>query len=334
MPESTQETRRSCPPGLSVVVPTHDSRDITLACLESLVDAHRPDARNHGSVEILVVDDGSSDGTSEAIRRNYPQVRLLRHQRARGFSAAANRGLDAARGELLWLLNSDTEVAPDSVAELLRVFREHPSVGVVGAQLSYPDGSPQWSGGPAPTLPWLAALASGLPPLLGRLPGWRRAKPLAGQEPRRVDWVTGASLALRRPVWEACGPLDEGYRFYAQDLDFCLAVRRDGWEVVMEPSVRVIHHHGATIARDPGSHSGRQQPALLWRDLVRWARKHRGPGWACRARRALLLGGWVRVLTRRCLSPFVLPLLGRSRHRPWRRDTAAFRRALRDLTSD
>lgn len=321
-----------------MVIPTHDSRALTLVCLDRLVAARAqllsPSSEIQGSVEILVVDDGSTDGTHEAIQVTHPDVQVLRNESSRGFSAAANRGLTAARGELLWLLNSDTEVAPDSVAELLRVFREHPSAGVVGAQLFYPDGAPQWSGGPAPTLTWLAALASGLPPLLGRLPGWRRAKPLAGKGPRRVRWVTGASLAVRRQVWESCGPLDEGYRFYAQDLDFCLAARSAGWEVVVNPSVRVVHLHGATIARDPGSHSGRQQPALLWRDLVRWAANHRGPRWTRRARRALRLGGWARVLTRRCLTPFVLPFLDPSRRRAWRRDTAVFRQALRELESD
>jgi len=316
---------------LSIVIPTHDSRAITLACLESLAAAHRTAS---GPVEVVVVDDGSSDGTAEAVRQAHPEASVVRHAVARGFSAAANRGLEEAQGDLLWLLNSDTEVAPDALVEVVRSFASHPSLGVLGAQLSYPDGRPQWSGGPAPTLLWLLALASGFPSLLAGVPGYRRIRPLAGSDPRPVDWVTGAALALRREVWESCGPLDEAYRFYAQDLDLCLTARRAGWQVAVVPGVRVVHHHGATIAQDPGSHSGRQQPALLWTDLVRWARKQRGRGWARRARRALILGGRLRLLARWLLTLWVLWFRDAEKRRAWRRDTEAFRQALRALRSE
>lgn len=316
---------------LSIVIPTHNSREITLACLESLAVARRP---AEGPVEVVVVDDGSSDGTAEAVHRDYPEARVVRHGVAKGFSAAANRGLRETHGDLLWLLNSDTEVAPDALVEIVRGFTSHPSLGVLGAQLAYPDGRPQWSGGPAPTLPWLLALASGFPSLLAGLPGYRRVRPLKSTEARPVDWVTGAALALRREVWKTCGPLDEAYRFYAQDLDLCLAARNAGWQVAVDPRVRVVHHHGATIAQDPGSGTGHQQPALLWKDLVRWAGKHRGPGWARKARSTLILGGQLRLLGRWLLAPWALGVRSSEKRRAWQVDTQAFRRALQALRSE
>ncbi len=150
---------------LSVVVPTHDTRDLTLACLGSLAGQKVP------GLQVIVVDDASTDGTAEAVARLHPGVRVLQTgERAVGFTRAANLGLAAAEGEILLLLNSDTEVDPGGLAALLAAFAADSRLGAAGGALRYPDGRPQWSGGPAPTLLWLFGLASGLPAALGGSP--------------------------------------------------------------------------------------------------------------------------------------------------------------------
>ena len=149
---------------VSVVIPTRETVELTCRCLESL----RPQV--DAGVEIVVVDDASRDGTAEAIAARFPEVRLLRQTERRGFTAAVNRGLDAATGGLLIALNSDTELLPGSLAALLAGFAGEEHLGVAGARLVYPDGTPQWSGGREPGLLWLFGLASGLPALLGLLP--------------------------------------------------------------------------------------------------------------------------------------------------------------------
>lgn len=304
---------------LSVVIPTHDTRELTLRCLGSL--ASRSD------MEILVVDDGSSDGTAEAIAALFPSVRALRHVSPEGFTRAANRGLQVARGDVLLLLNSDTELEPAGVEALLARFDAEPGLGVIGAALHYPDGSPQWSGGEEPSLLWLFGLASGIPPLLARLPFYRRAKPLTpGDGLRRVGWVTGAALAIRREAWRETGPLDERFQLYAQDLDLCLRARQAGWEVEIAPEFRVLHHHGATIGGQAGA-LGRQNPELLWGDLLRWARKQKGERWAAKAGRALRWGVTLRLAGRRLARPF----LAVSRREAWRADDRALAKALRTL---
>lgn len=240
-------------------------------------------------VEVILVDDGSRDGTAEAVSSRFPTVKILRNDPAQGFTRAANRGLQAARGEILLLLNSDTEAS--GIDALLARFEAEPGLGIIGATLHYPDGSPQWSGGNEPSLLWLFGLASGLPPLLAKLPLYRRARPLA---PAGPGWVTGAALAIRREAWLQAGPLDERFRLYAQDLDLCVRVRQAGWEIEILPDFRVLHHHGATIgARE--SALGRQNLELLWTDLLRWARKNKGEKWAAKARRALLWGVRLRL---------------------------------------
>ena len=304
------------PGQLSVIVPTHDTRDLTLRCVETL------EAEGTDGLDIVVVDDGSSDGTAEALAATHPRVRIVRNVPAAGFTRAANRGLAAARADLLLLLNSDTEVAPGAFATLRAAFVRDPRLGAAGATLHYADGSPQWSGGSAPTLPWLFVLASGLAPLLAHLPFWRRVKP-PGAQGGRVDWVTGAALALRREAWEEVGPFDEEFRFYGQDLDLCLRLRDAGWTVELLPELRVLHHHGATI----GSRSNLE---LLWTDLLRWARKYRGPGFARQASLALQSGAALRRLGRTAAAPFVPA----GRREAWRAESEALRHAVRALNRE
>ena len=304
-------------PRLSVVIPSHDTRGLTLQCLESI--------RAQGEmVEVLVVDDASADGTAEAVSERHPEARVVRQSQRQGFTRSVNRGLAEAAGEILIALNSDTEVLPGSLAAVVARFDADARVGVVGARLHFPDGRPQWSGGAEPSLTWLFALASGLPGLLARLPSWRRLRRPAGtgRQPS-VDWVTGAALAMRRRVWETVGPFDEEYRFYAQDLDLCLRARSRGWQVEIVPAFRVLHHHGATIGRGTAA-VARQNPALLWADLVLWATSHRGRSWGRRAALALRLGGRLRLFGRR-LREVSLPAESRA---AWRRDTLAYRQAL------
>jgi len=309
-------------PALSVVIPTHDTRELTLRCLASL-GAARADA------EVIVVDDGSHDGTAEEIGRRHPSVRVLSHPSALGFTAAVNRGLLEAGGGLLFLLNSDTEVDAETLPRLVAAFGANPRLGAGGACLRYPDGRPQWSGGRAPTPAWLFALASGLPALLSALPGYRRLHPLAAEARGDVDWVSGAAMAIRRAAWEEVGPLDEGFAFYCQDLDFCLRLRSAGWEVRVVPGMLVLHHGGATIGKTSGALKARQHPGLLWTDLVRLARKHGGDEAARKTAATLRLGGRLRVLSRSA----ALPLVPADLRPAWREDTEAFRGALQALAS-
>jgi GT2 family glycosyltransferase len=321
-------------PALSVVVPSRNTRELTLRCLAGLSAAAsaRPEL---AALEVVLVDDAGEDGTVAAVAARHPNVRVLRFEQQAGFTRAANRGLAATAGAVLLLLNSDTEVGGDGsgLAALLARFAAEPRLGIAGAALRYPDGTPQWSGGGEPSAAWLFALASGLPELLGRLPLYRRWRPASGTGcAGAVAWVTGAAMAIRRTVWDQVGPLDEGFRFYAQDLDFCLRTRQAGWSVAVVPEFEVIHHHGATIQGEGGRPPGRRgavHPELLWTDLLRWAGKRGGPPATRRAARALLSGGRLRLLGRRLAAPLV-PAAGRAR---FREDSDAFDRALRAVAA-
>ena len=309
-----------------MVVPTHDTREITLRCLASV----EREARATRDVDVVLVDDGSRDGTAEAVRARHPALRVIVAAEARGFTVSANEGLAAARGELLLLLNSDAELLDGVLAPMAAAFADDPRLGALGAVLLNPDGSPQWSGGREPTRLWLFLLASGLPSLLGRLPGYRRLRPLDGDARPRADWVTGAALAIRREAWAAVGPLDPEYRFYAQDLDFCLRLEDAGWKIAIVPGFRVMHLGGATIGQRAGATGKSAHPGLLWSDLLTWARKRHGAAWSRSARRWMRLGGALRVVARGLRAPFVR----REDRAGWDRDTTAFRLALGALAGE
>jgi N-acetylglucosaminyl-diphospho-decaprenol L-rhamnosyltransferase len=269
---------------LSVIIPTYDTAEMTLVCCASVMAALPADA------EVIVVDDASSDDTARRIGEAFPSVIVLGQAVNRGFSASVNVGVAASRGELVLLLNSDTRIADGTLDAFVRAFEDDARLGVAGAQLIDPDGSLQWSAGPVPTMLWMFVAVSGVAPLAR--PFRRRRKNLGGE----VGWVSGAAMAFRRRVWESVGPLREDFRFYAQDLDFCVCARREGWSVRLLSDVRVEHRHGATIARGSALP---YKPELLWPDLLTWGRGEYGDAWARRARKAMIIAAAVRSTVQR-----------------------------------
>jgi GT2 family glycosyltransferase len=302
---------------LSVVIPSFNTADLTLQCLATLL------REAPSGSEVIVVDDNSGDDTVMRVRDQFPQVEVLCHDHSQGFTAAANSGLARAHGDVLLLLNSDTEIPAGGLDVLLPTFAREARLGIAGAELTFPDGRSQWGGGEAPGLLWLLMLSSGLPTILNRLPGYRRLRPLAA-ESRKVEWVTGAALAIRRQTWQESGALDPSYRFYCQDLDLCLRVAALGWEVRQIPDFQVIHYLGSSIGKEQTTTQQSGAPELLWSDLLLWARIHRGEVWAERAARIMKVGGTLRVITRSLMTPIVQS----ARRSVWRKETRAFRAAL------
>ncbi len=221
--------------------------------------------------EVIVVDDASRDGTAELFAREEPRVRVVRRDVNGGFARAANDGVRAANGDLILLLNSDAIVAPDALDALVRAFARDATLGVASAQLFDEDGAPQWTGGRTPTLLWMIGAVSGKGHWLRRL---RRGGGAPNLSP---DWVSGAAMMVRRDAWE---PLDERYRFYCQDIDFCLRAHERGWRIAIVPDARVMHRRGATAGRDR---------RVLRDDLLEFGRRRYGRWWFVVARVLLSL---------------------------------------------
>lgn len=305
-------------PLFSVVIPTRDTRELTLRCLAALGGG------GEIPVDVVVVDDASSDGTAAAVRAAHPEATVLETGRNLGFSRAVNLGVERAAGDVILILNSDTEVFKGALAALLSAFAENVSLGIAGAELTNPDGSPQWRAGRWPTTRWLFAQASGLGSMTSRLPGRHRVGTSGATRIGEVDWVSGAAMAVRREVWRKCGPFDVDYRFYCQDLDLCASAQKAGWLVAVVRGFTVLHHHGSTISEAEGA-TGSFHPAHLWADLVRFSGKHRGPEAARRAAAALAVGAKVRLAGRSIGRIFA------GDREAWDRESEAFREGLAAL---
>jgi GT2 family glycosyltransferase len=224
-------------PQLSVIVVNWNTRDLTDKCVRSV-------ARYLASVphEVIVVDNGSGDGSAETFATEYPAVRLIANQDNVGFGRANNQGMAAARGEWLLLLNSDTELIDDSVAQLVAHVRDEPEIGVAHCRLSFPDGRLQHSAYRFPSIRLALFEDLGLYKLTPRLaPGALLGGYWGYTEERDVDWVAGAFMLMPREVFDRTGGFDERLFMYGEDMEWCYRIRDHGWRVRYYPQASIIH---------------------------------------------------------------------------------------------
>lgn len=239
----------------SIVVPVWNGRDYLADCLNAVLE------QSDGDIEVLVVDNGSVDGSADLVARKYPQVRLIRSLSNLGFAGGCNVGLRAAAGDALVLLNQDTQVQPGWLRSLIARL-ESPNVGIVGCKILYPDGmTVQHAGG---WIEWPLGIAH----------HYGQGERDVGQwdAPREVEYVTGAAMAIRRDVLERIGSFDEGFwPGYFEDSDLCFRAREKGFAVWYEPEALVLHVETAST-NDPAKASYRYQ-----RGRLRFVLKHLSP---------------------------------------------------------
>ncbi|MGH2592460.1 MAG: glycosyltransferase family 2 protein [Anaerolineae bacterium] len=224
---------------LSIVVVNWNVRDLLRRCLDSIFAAGQP------RLEVIVVDNASSDGSLDMLRADFPHVTLIANADNRGFPAANNQGLAAARGRLVMTLNPDTAIVADALARMIAYLDAHPDVGALGPQLLNPDGSIQSSRRRFPTFAtalfestWLQGIAPHS--VLRRY----YVDDVPGDVPQEVDWVTGACIVVRREALEAVGGFDPDFFMYSEELDWCRRIKSAGWKIVYLPAAKVIHHLG------------------------------------------------------------------------------------------
>ncbi len=262
---------------LAVIIVSYNTADLLRACLDSLADSGT-------DASIVVVDNNSNDGSQTMVKEAHPAVRLIALTENLGFAAANNVALRAlgfgrAEGgagtvlppEFVFFLNPDTEVRAGALDRLRRFLKDNPKVGVVGPSLVYADGSFQHSAFSFPTLwqIWFDFFA---------WPGRFIDSPLNGRYPRRayeegqpfaIDHPLGAALMTRREVVAQVGLMDEGYFMYAEEIDWCLRVRRQGWDIFCVPAATIVHHAGGSTRQQP-----QRMNQALWQSRFRLFRKH------------------------------------------------------------
>jgi N-acetylglucosaminyl-diphospho-decaprenol L-rhamnosyltransferase len=263
---------------VAVVVVTYDALPWIERCLASI-----------SGVSTVVVDNGSSDGTQGLVRERFPEVTLVESEN-RGLGAGWNLGIRATDSRYVLLLNADAWMLGDGLERLVAFADGRGRAAVVGPRLVDPDGTLQRSVRGFPTLWRLATeyfflrkLAPGSRALNGFYAGG-----FDHHEVRDVEFVMGACMLVRRDAIDEVGPLDEDFFLFSEETDWCFRFREAGWEVVFFPGAECVHVRGA-------SHGGRLYRENL-RGLLRFLAKHRGPRYAERARRLLLLATRLRGL--------------------------------------
>jgi GT2 family glycosyltransferase len=254
---------------LSIIIVSFDTREELEVCLASIAAA--PPSTPH---RIIVVDNASSDGTAAAVRRNWPEVRLIASDRNLGFAAGNNLAIREAASEYVLLLNSDTLTPAGAIDALVAALESDSGAVAAGPRLVGADGWPEISFGPM-----MGPLNELRQKALGRL--YDRRVPAAVARVRRMtqrrhrpDWVSGACLLVRRADALAAGLFDERYFLYAEDVDFCAALRALGRHILFVPEAEVVHARGASGRKRPdatGRAYRRSQLAFYEKHHPRWA---------------------------------------------------------------
>lgn len=233
-------------PSLAVVVINYEAGPRLLEAVRSV----RAD-RSAGPLEVVVVDNGSADGSAAAVRDAFTDVRVIDSGGNVGYSTAANRGIASTRAEFVAVLNPDTIVGAGTAAAMLAALAD-PGIAAVGPAIHNPDGSVYPSARRVPSL--VDAVGHGALGLLWpENPFTRRYRDLDADPTRArdVDWLSGAAIFMRRAALDRVGGWDEGYFMYVEDVDLCWRLRADGWRVRYDPSGVVEHAVGASTARHP-----------------------------------------------------------------------------------
>jgi GT2 family glycosyltransferase len=237
------------PVDVTVIVIAHDVRDELVRCLES-VEREAPPL----TCQVVLVDNGSTDGTAEAVASRFPHVEVVRRPTNEGVPAR-NHGLRRARGRYRMFLDSDALLTAGALHALVGALEDNPAAGLVAPRLVYPDGRLQLSTRRYPPL-MLPVLRR---PPLGRFfeNGPTVRHHLMADDPhdrrRAVEYVLGACQLFRAEAQYAAGEIDERIWYGHDDADWCFRIRRAGWDVLYVPDARVVHDYRRSSASNPFS---------------------------------------------------------------------------------
>jgi hypothetical protein len=231
-------------PLLSICIVNWNTRDELRYCLRSLLD--HPGIRTAN--EIIVIDNGSSDGSSATVAREFPRVRLIANEKNEGYARGNNQAIEVSRGDFILLLNPDTRVLGGCVERLAAFLQARSEAGGVAPRLISPDGTTQRSvrSFPTPAALWFDAL--GLARLFRRFPFFSRYRMLFWdqQDMREVDQPMASALMLRRKAVEQTGSFDERFPLFFNDVDMCYRLKQAGWKIYYLPDAVVVHTGGAS----------------------------------------------------------------------------------------
>jgi GT2 family glycosyltransferase len=289
--KSQQHSKRTwaepASPDVSVIIVSWNTRELLRDCLRSLHNE-----TGDISSEVVVVDNASTDGSSDMVTAEFPVVRLVQNTENRGFASANNQGMAIARGRYVLLLNSDTRVLDGAVRKTVAFADAHPEAAVVGCRTLNLDGSVQWNCYMFPSLTNLALSLTRLSTLFtrNRFFGRSRMTWWNYDTPRVVDAVAGCFMLVRREAIDQVGPMAEDYFMYSEDTDWCWRFHRHGWKVMYTPTPVIVHARAAS-----SSQSATEMHLLQRRSVLMFLEKKSGRLTRGIANLMFLLGSVIRL---------------------------------------
>lgn len=246
---------------ISAVIVAWNARPYLELCLESLELAPP-----HRSIEILVVDNASADGTSDMVQSKYPYVRLIRSDENLGFAKGNNVAIPHCQGRYIALVNPDVQILPGCLDALADFLDQNPKVGNVGPRVFNPDMTQQGTCRQFPTLWNNFCSATGLSSLSrnSRLFAGEHMSYFSHDSILAVDVLVGCFSMIRREAFNEVGLLDENLFMYGDDVDWCRRCWKEGWQVVFYPGAKAIHDRGKTTAPYPVHFAVAQQRSVLY----------------------------------------------------------------------
>lgn len=226
---------------LSIIILSFNTKDLTISCINSIVAQYKQELDN-GQFEIVLVDNASTDLTAEAVEKlKIENLKLIKSNENLGFSKGCNLGAKSARGEYLLFLNSDTEIKDQGFVKMVDYLRKNEQIGVLGGALKNEDGTSQASAGKFYNLPTLFLAMIGLERL-----GFLRESP---KQIKKVDWVSGASLMIKKKIFEKVGGFEKELFMYAEDMELCFKANKKGFPTFFYPEVTLFHKHQGSSNR-------------------------------------------------------------------------------------
>lgn len=262
------ERANNSEPVLSIIVVTWNGKKYTLECLQSLTS--QPSKL---SVEIIVIDNGSTDGTPEAIRTEFPDVTLIENHANLGFARANNIGMASSRGKYVCMVNSDVVIPAGCLEKMVEYAESHPKIGVLGPKMLSPDGGVGASVMRLPSVWNTLCCAFGMHTIFpgSELLGGFLMDAYPYDSIEEVEVLTGWFWLVPRTALHIVGGLDERFFMYGEDIDWCHRFRDAGWQVVFYPDAGALHY---------GAASSREAPSRFYVEMRRanlqYFRKHHG----------------------------------------------------------
>ncbi|MBK5225625.1 MAG: glycosyltransferase family 2 protein [Thermoleophilia bacterium] len=247
-------------PDVSVIIVNWNLRDFLRRCLESIHSQG-----GNLTVETIVVDNASSDGSTGMMEQEFPDVLRIINEENAGFARACNQGLREAGSRYLFLLNNDAELLEGVLASLVGFMDAHPDIGVCGPRVVNGDGTLQvHSKGFYPSIPRIAGQL--FLPGYSRHPGGRSLGLYEFNDDMKIrefDWLSGCALLARREAVEDVGLLDAEVFMYCEDMDWCYRMKQAGWKVMYLPLAQVLHYGGQSMLRQRGAIVGSHAAGLV-----------------------------------------------------------------------